>query len=108
MSQTTSAADTEITTLVDLSLNALVFIAPVGLGTFRQHLQNLARTKGFLELNKAQLVLRDAGGNTNININTQELSDPHHPYGHQVTNYTVLMFLMIKKCHMVFYVDVDF
>ncbi|XP_057177139.1 serine/threonine-protein kinase SIK2a [Triplophysa rosa] len=54
-----------------------------GLGTFRQHLQNLARTKGFLELNKAQLVFGDAGGNANLAINTQELSDPHHPYGHQ-------------------------
>ncbi|XP_055056396.2 serine/threonine-protein kinase SIK2a isoform X1 [Misgurnus anguillicaudatus] len=54
-----------------------------GLGAFRQHLQNLARTKGILELNKAQIVLGDAGGNTNVIINTQELLDPHHPYSHQ-------------------------
>ncbi|KAI5089470.1 serine/threonine-protein kinase SIK2 isoform 1, partial [Silurus meridionalis] len=35
-----------------------------GLVVFRQHLQNLARTKGILELNKAQVVLGSGDGDT--------------------------------------------
>ena len=54
MSQTTPAAVTGISPPVHLTLKS---VAPTGLVAFRQHLQNLARTKGFLELNKAQIVL---------------------------------------------------
>ncbi|XP_051529817.1 serine/threonine-protein kinase SIK2-like [Myxocyprinus asiaticus] len=54
-----------------------------GLVAFRQHLQNLARTKGFLELNKAQIVLGGGGGDANPTINPQELIEPHHPLTHQ-------------------------
>ncbi|XP_058633238.1 serine/threonine-protein kinase SIK2a isoform X2 [Onychostoma macrolepis] len=53
-----------------------------GLVAFRQHLQNLARTKGFLELNKAQIVLGGGGGGKPI-ISPQELLEPHHPFTHQ-------------------------
>ncbi|XP_051981861.1 serine/threonine-protein kinase SIK2-like [Xyrauchen texanus] len=51
-----------------------------GLVAFRQHLQNLARTHGFLELNKAQIVLENFGGDANPGINPQE---PQHPLTHQ-------------------------
>uniref|UniRef100_A0A671SGV0 Salt-inducible kinase 2b n=2 Tax=Sinocyclocheilus anshuiensis TaxID=1608454 RepID=A0A671SGV0_9TELE len=55
-----------------------------GLVAFRQHLQNLARTKGFLELNKAQIVLGDGGGGGGKHtISPQELLEPHHPFSHQ-------------------------
>ncbi|XP_052413476.1 serine/threonine-protein kinase SIK2 isoform X2 [Carassius gibelio] len=54
-----------------------------GLVAFRQHLQNLARTKGFLELNKAQIVLGDGGGGGKPTISPQELLEPHHPFSHQ-------------------------
>ncbi|XP_051552056.1 serine/threonine-protein kinase SIK2-like isoform X2 [Myxocyprinus asiaticus] len=54
-----------------------------GLVAFRQHLQNLARTKGFLELNKAQIVLENVGGDANPAINPQELLEPQHPLTHQ-------------------------
>ncbi|XP_043082727.1 serine/threonine-protein kinase SIK2-like [Puntigrus tetrazona] len=54
-----------------------------GLVAFRQHLQNLARTKGFLELNKAQIVLGDGGGGGKPTIGPQELLEPHHPFSHQ-------------------------
>ncbi|KAG1957379.1 serine/threonine-protein kinase SIK2a isoform X1 [Pimephales promelas] len=46
-----------------------------GLVAFRQHLQNLARTKGFLELNKAQIVLGDGGLPT--------VSPQDYPFSHQ-------------------------
>uniref|UniRef100_A0A9J8CLB6 non-specific serine/threonine protein kinase n=1 Tax=Cyprinus carpio carpio TaxID=630221 RepID=A0A9J8CLB6_CYPCA len=49
-----------------------------GLVAFRQHLQNIARTKGFLELNKAQIVLGDGGGGGGKHtISPQELQDTH-------------------------------
>ncbi|RXN17554.1 serine threonine- kinase SIK2-like protein [Labeo rohita] len=54
-----------------------------GLVAFRQHLQNLARTKGFLELNKAQIVLDGGGGSGKPTISPQELLEPHHPFSHQ-------------------------
>uniref|UniRef100_A0A8C2E8J6 non-specific serine/threonine protein kinase n=1 Tax=Cyprinus carpio TaxID=7962 RepID=A0A8C2E8J6_CYPCA len=55
-----------------------------GLVAFRQHLQNIARTKGFLELNKAQIVLGDGGGGGGKHtISPQELQEPHHPFSHQ-------------------------
>ncbi|KAL1274513.1 hypothetical protein QQF64_027327, partial [Cirrhinus molitorella] len=53
-----------------------------GLVAFRQHLQNLARTKGFLELNKAQLVL-DGGGGGKATISPQELPFSHQGEGRQ-------------------------
>uniref|UniRef100_A0A671QBF1 Uncharacterized protein n=2 Tax=Sinocyclocheilus anshuiensis TaxID=1608454 RepID=A0A671QBF1_9TELE len=53
-----------------------------GLVAFRQHLQNLARTKGFLELNKAQIVLGDCGGGGKP-TSPHELLEPHHPFSHQ-------------------------
>ncbi|XP_066516623.1 serine/threonine-protein kinase SIK2a [Hoplias malabaricus] len=43
-----------------------------GLVVFRQHLQNLARTKGILELNKAQMVLESGAGDTNFQPNPLE------------------------------------
>ncbi|XP_048045991.1 serine/threonine-protein kinase SIK2a isoform X1 [Megalobrama amblycephala] len=49
-----------------------------GLVAFRQHLQNLARTKGFLELNKAQIVLGDGGGGGQPTISPQD-----YPFSHQ-------------------------
>uniref|UniRef100_A0A672R1N4 Serine/threonine-protein kinase SIK2-like n=3 Tax=Sinocyclocheilus grahami TaxID=75366 RepID=A0A672R1N4_SINGR len=53
-----------------------------GLVAFRQHLQNLARTKGFLELNKAQIVLGD-GGAGDKPTSPHELLELHHPFSHQ-------------------------
>lgn len=35
---------------------SLLFLFNLGIVAFRQHLQNLARTKGILELNKVQLL----------------------------------------------------
>ena len=37
------------------------FIVLSGLVAFRQHLQNLARTKGILELNKVQMLVEQMG-----------------------------------------------
>ncbi|XP_068077154.2 serine/threonine-protein kinase SIK2a isoform X1 [Danio rerio] len=54
-----------------------------GLVAFRQHIQNLARTKGFLELNKAQIVLGDGGACGNTMISPRELLEPHHQLNHQ-------------------------
>ncbi|NP_001314873.1 serine/threonine-protein kinase SIK2a isoform 1 [Danio rerio] len=54
-----------------------------GLVAFRHHIQNLARTKGFLELNKAQIVLGDGGACGNTMISPRELLEPHHPLNHQ-------------------------
>lgn len=56
-----------------------------GLVAFRQHLQNLARTKGFLELNKAQIVLGDGGGSGQPTISPQD-----YPFSHQVRQQFVL------------------
>lgn len=58
-----------------------------GLVAFRQHLQNLARTKGFLELNKAQIVLGDGGGGGGGN---PTISPQDYPFSHQVRQQFVL------------------
>lgn len=39
----------------------VVFLCSSGLVAFRQHLQNLARTKGILELNKVQMLVEQMG-----------------------------------------------
>ncbi|XP_036435709.1 serine/threonine-protein kinase SIK2a [Colossoma macropomum] len=58
-----------------------------GLVAFRQHLQNLARTKGILELNKAQMVLGSGAGDANFQPKPLELSEllepQHQGDGHQ-------------------------
>ncbi|XP_030648574.1 serine/threonine-protein kinase SIK2a [Chanos chanos] len=46
-----------------------------GLVAFRQHLQNLARTKGILELNKAQMALGSEGADAMSPLNPQEFQD---------------------------------
>uniref|UniRef100_W5KJ06 non-specific serine/threonine protein kinase n=1 Tax=Astyanax mexicanus TaxID=7994 RepID=W5KJ06_ASTMX len=59
-----------------------------GLVAFRQHLQNLARTKGILELNKAQMVLGSGVGDSSFQpkpLETQHqdmtaFSPKMHPY----------------------------
>ncbi|TSP36127.1 Serine/threonine-protein kinase SIK2 [Bagarius yarrelli] len=51
-----------------------------GLVVFRQHLQNLARTKGILELNKAQVVLGSGDGDTSFpskNLDLQQQGEAH-------------------------------
>ncbi|XP_053473959.1 serine/threonine-protein kinase SIK2a isoform X1 [Ictalurus furcatus] len=51
-----------------------------GLVVFRQHLQNLARTKGILELNKAQVVLGSRDGDTSFqpkNLELQQQGEAH-------------------------------
>ncbi|KAK3527353.1 hypothetical protein QTP86_021937, partial [Hemibagrus guttatus] len=51
-----------------------------GLVVFRQHLQNLARTKGILELNKAQVVLGSGDGDTSFqpkNLELQQQGEAH-------------------------------
>ncbi|KAI5608346.1 serine/threonine-protein kinase SIK2 isoform 1 [Silurus asotus] len=55
-----------------------------GLVVFRQHLQNLARTKGILELNKAQVVLGSGDGDTSFqlkNIDLQQQGEAHQCRG---------------------------
>uniref|UniRef100_A0AAR2LN40 non-specific serine/threonine protein kinase n=1 Tax=Pygocentrus nattereri TaxID=42514 RepID=A0AAR2LN40_PYGNA len=54
-----------------------------GLVAFRQHLQNLARTKGILELNKAQMVQGSGAGDANFQPKPLELSELLEPQ-HQV------------------------
>jgi len=78
MSQTTPAAVTGISLPVHLTRNLMYLLnfGSTGLVAFRQHLQNLARTKGFLELNKAQIVLGDGGLPT--------VSPQDYPFSHQV------------------------
>lgn len=44
-----------------LGLNVGIFLLFSGLVAFRQHLQNLARTKGILELNKVQMLVEQMG-----------------------------------------------
>lgn len=39
----------------------VIFLLLSGLVAFRQHLQNLARTKGILELNKVQMLVEQMG-----------------------------------------------
>ncbi|KAM4704486.1 serine/threonine-protein kinase SIK2 [Rhinophrynus dorsalis] len=52
-----------------------------GIVAFRQHLQNLARTKGILELNKIQMLYEQMGSNEDPNLNSvpHHLQDPNHP-----------------------------
>ncbi|KAG9282005.1 serine/threonine-protein kinase SIK2 [Astyanax mexicanus] len=52
-----------------------------GLVAFRQHLQNLARTKGILELNKAQMVLGSGVGDSSFQ--PKPLETQHQGDGHQ-------------------------
>lgn len=51
----------------------MMTICSLGLVVFRQHLQNLARTKGILELNKAQVVLGSGDGDTSFQPKNLEL-----------------------------------
>lgn len=50
-----------------------VWFVLAGLVAFRQHLQNLARTKGILELNKVQMLVEQMGSGT-----TGGLVGPQH------------------------------
>ncbi|KAF5891128.1 serine/threonine-protein kinase SIK2, partial [Clarias magur] len=55
-----------------------------GLVVFRQHLQNLARTKGILELNKAQVVQASGDGDTTFqpkNLELQQQGEAHQCRG---------------------------
>ncbi|XP_062844895.1 serine/threonine-protein kinase SIK2a isoform X2 [Trichomycterus rosablanca] len=52
-----------------------------GLVAFRQHLQNLARTKGIMELNKAQVVLGSGDGDARFQAKNLELQQQVE--GHQ-------------------------
>lgn len=47
-----------------------------GLVAFRQHLQNLARTKGILELNKVQLLVEQMGSGDGVTMDP--LGPQHH------------------------------
>lgn len=47
-----------------------------GLVAFRQHLQNLARTKGILELNKVQLLVEQMGSGDGATMDP--LGPQHH------------------------------
>lgn len=44
-----------------MSATGLIWFVLTGLVAFRQHLQNLARTKGILELNKVQMLVEQMG-----------------------------------------------
>lgn len=46
---------------MDCVLSLRPLHSPSGIVAFRQHLQNLARTKGILELNKVQLLYEQMG-----------------------------------------------
>ncbi|KAM7337612.1 hypothetical protein ACRRTK_003731 [Alexandromys fortis] len=48
--------------------NQLVVMPGAGIVAFRQHLQNLARTKGILELNKVQLLYEQIGSEADPNL----------------------------------------
>ncbi|XP_073513237.1 serine/threonine-protein kinase SIK2 [Phyllobates terribilis] len=50
-----------------------------GIVAFRQHLQNLARTKGILELNKIQMLYEQMGPTEDPNLASHMLQDPNHP-----------------------------
>ncbi|CAJ0954442.1 unnamed protein product [Ranitomeya imitator] len=50
-----------------------------GIVAFRQHLQNLARTKGILELNKIQMLYEQMGPTEDPNLASHTLQDPNHP-----------------------------
>ncbi|XP_075695874.1 serine/threonine-protein kinase SIK2 isoform X2 [Rhinoderma darwinii] len=50
-----------------------------GIVAFRQHLQNLARTKGILELNKIQMLYEQIGPTEDPNLTSHNLEDPNHP-----------------------------
>ncbi|XP_053086259.1 serine/threonine-protein kinase SIK2a isoform X4 [Pangasianodon hypophthalmus] len=55
-------------------------VSASGLVVFRQHLQNLARTKGILELNKAQVVLGSGDGDISFqpkNLELQQQGEAH-------------------------------
>lgn len=66
--------------LVKRSLNhfgiILLFTLPTGIVAFRQHLQNLARTKGILELNKVQMLYDQMRSEDEPSL---ESASPHLP-----------------------------
>lgn len=49
-----------------------------GIVAFRQHLQNLARTKGILELNKIQMLYEQMGPTEDPNLTSHNLQDLNH------------------------------
>ncbi|XP_053307365.1 serine/threonine-protein kinase SIK2 [Spea bombifrons] len=60
-----------------------------GIVAFRQHLQNLARTKGILELNKIQMLYEQMGPDEDPNLaygphHLQDLSQPQHDVSTQL------------------------
>lgn len=61
-----------------MSTNFVLFEFSVisGLVAFRQHLQNLARTKGILELNKAQMLVEQMGSREEATM--RPMGPQHH------------------------------
>jgi serine/threonine-protein kinase SIK2 len=69
-----------------------------GIVAFRQHLQNLARTKGILELNKVQLLYEQMGSNADPTLTStapqlQDLSSSCPQVGVQTLSNTFLLWM---------------